>query len=288
MNEATLAPGPTPTNTVPPVDLDAYCARIGYGGPREPTLETLRALQALHAATIPFEAIDVQLDRGVDLSPEAVDAKLIGAGRGGYCFEQNNLFMRVLATVGFSVEGLMGRVRWSRPVDAPPLPRTHMALRVPIDGEPWLADVGFGSCMPTAPLRLSTDAPQPTAHEDFRIRPQGGSQVIEVLRGGEWLPLYDLFPEPQLAVDYELANWYTATHPNSPFRQNLMVSRATPEARYGLLDGRLTVRRADGAVEQRQLDAAQLENALANIFGLPVTSDWRPVIERAVAATPAA
>ena len=280
--------GPAPTNTVPPVDLDAYCARIGYGGPREPTLETLRALQALHAATIPFEAIDVQLDRGVDLSPEAVDAKLIGAGRGGYCFEQNNLFMRVLATVGFSVEGLMGRVRWSRPVDAPPLPRTHMALRVPIDGEPWLADVGFGSCMPTAPLRLSTDAPQPTAHEDFRIRPQGGSQVIEVLRGGEWLPLYDLFPEPQLAVDYELANWYTATHPNSPFRQNLLVSRVTPEARYGLLDGRLTVRRADGAVEQRQLDAAQLENALADIFGLPVTSDWRPVIERAVAATPAA
>ncbi len=66
-----------------------------------------------------------------------------------------------------------------------------------------------------------------------------------------------------------------------------MVSRVTPEARYGLLDGRLTVRRADGMVEQRQLDAARLEKALADVFGLPVASDWRPVIERAVAATSA-
>ena len=117
MSEATLAPqaAPATSNPVPPVDLDAYCARIGYSGPREPTLETLRALQALHAAAIPFEAIDVQLDRGIDLAPAAIDAKLIGGRRGGYCFEQNNLFMRVLAAVGFSVEGLMGRVRWIAP-----------------------------------------------------------------------------------------------------------------------------------------------------------------------------
>jgi N-hydroxyarylamine O-acetyltransferase len=234
---------------------------------------------------IPFEAIDVQLNRGIDLSAEAIDAKLIGANRGGYCFEQNNLLLRVLLTIGFSVESLMGRVRWMRPADAPPLPRTHMALRVTIDGEPWLADVGFGSCMPGTPLRLLTDAPQPTAHEAFRIRPEGGSQMVEVSRGGDWLTLYELFPEPQLPVDYELANWYTATHPKSVFRENLLVSRVTPQARYGLLDGRLTVRRADGTVEQRLLDAAELEKVLAEVFGLPVAPDWRPVIERAVAAS---
>ncbi len=198
MSEATLVPPPAPTGAALPIDLDAYCARVGYAGPREPTLDTLRALQALHAATIPFEAIDVQLDRGVDLSPAAVDAKLIGNRRGGYCFEQNNLFMRALVALGFSVDGLMGRVRWMRPADAPPLPRTHMALRVTVDGEPWLADVGFGSCMPTAPLRLAVDEPQSTAHEAFRIRPVGHAQIIEAQRAGEWLALYELFPEPQL------------------------------------------------------------------------------------------
>jgi len=63
------------------VDLDAYFARIGYDGPRAPTIDVLRALHALHPAAIPFEAIDVLLGRGVDLSPQAVDAKLIGARR---------------------------------------------------------------------------------------------------------------------------------------------------------------------------------------------------------------
>ncbi len=284
MSEATLAPQPAPGNAIQTIDLDAYCARVGYTGPRVPTLDTLRALHGLHPAAIPFEAIDVLLGRGVDLSAAAVDAKLIAAGRGGYCFEQNSLFMRALVAMGFAVDGLSARVRWMRAPDAPPMPRTHMALRVIVDGEPWLADVGFGGCVPTAPLRLSIDAPQPTGHETFRVRPEGGSLVVEAERGGDWLALYEILSEPQLSIDYELANWFTATHPNSPFRRNLMVTRVTPPARYALLDNRYTVRKPSGETEQRQLDAAQLEKALAEIFGLPVAPDWRPVIERAAVA----
>ena len=93
------------------VDLDAYFERIGYGGPWEPTLAVLRELHALHPIAIPFEAIDVLTGDGIDLSPAAVDAKLIHAGRGGYCFEQNSLFGRALRTLGFEVEGLIARSR---------------------------------------------------------------------------------------------------------------------------------------------------------------------------------
>jgi N-hydroxyarylamine O-acetyltransferase len=284
MSEATLAPraAPATSNAAPSIDLDAYCARIGYAGPRQATLQTLRSLHELHPAAIPFEAIDVLLGRGVDLVAAAVDAKVIRAGRGGYCFEQNGLLMRALSTLGFAVEGLSARVRWMRPADAPPMPRSHMVLRVIVDGEPWLADVGFGSCVPTAPLRLSTEAPQPTGHETFRVRPEGGSLVVEAERGGGWLALYEVLPEPQLAIDYDLANWFTATHPNSPFRRNLIVARTTPQARYALLDNRFTVRKPGGESEQRTLDADGLEKALAEIFGLPVEPDWRPVIEAAV------
>jgi N-hydroxyarylamine O-acetyltransferase len=42
----------------PRVDLQAYCARIGYSGPLAPTLETLAALQELHPAAIPAGARD--------------------------------------------------------------------------------------------------------------------------------------------------------------------------------------------------------------------------------------
>src|SRR5690606_5219644 len=123
--------------TSPAVDLRAYCARIGYSEPLTPTLETLAALQELHPAAIPFEAIDVLLDRGVDLAPAAVDAKLLGARRGGYCYEHTGRFKRVLEAIGFEVEGLIARVNWMAPRDAPLRPPSHMTLRVTIDGEAW-------------------------------------------------------------------------------------------------------------------------------------------------------
>ena len=263
------------------VDLAAYCARIGYDGPLMPTLDTLRALQALHPAAIPFEAIDVLTGRGIDISPEAVDAKLIAAGRGGYCYEQNGLFKRVLQAIGFHVEGLIARVNWNAPVDAPVRPPSHMALRVTIEGVPWLADVGFGSCVPTAPLRLDSREPQPTAHETFRLVPCSPELQLEAEIAGRWAPVYRLLPTPQLDCDYQLANWYTATHPESHFRHRLIVTRTTPEARHVLAGARLTVRAASGETERRFLDVDEIEHELAARFLLPVEADWRPVIERA-------
>jgi len=265
----------------PPVDLDAYCARIGYPGPRTPTIETLRALHERHPAAIVFEAIDVLLGRGVDLAPAAVDAKLIGAARGGYCYEHNLLFERVLTALGFAVERLVGRVRWLLPPGAPPRPRTHMALRVTIDGVPWLADVGFGGCVPSAPLRMDRSTAQPTAQEDFRIFPFGDALLVQARLGARWTSLYELSREPQLDVDLELPNWYSATHPGSRFRRQLLVARTTPEARYTLLEAQLTVRDPAGQVERRTLDPDQLEHTLRTTFDLPVEPAWRPVIERA-------
>ncbi|WGF89364.1 arylamine N-acetyltransferase family protein [Marinivivus vitaminiproducens] len=267
----------------PTVDLDAYCARIGYDGPRTPSMETLRALQRLHTAAIPFEAIDVLLGKGVDIAPEAVDAKLIGRRRGGYCFEQNGLFRRVLRTIGFEVEGLAGRVRWMLPADAPRPARTHMVLRVVIDGHPWLADVGFGVCVPTEPLDLRTTEPQPTAHETFRLFPYGGGMLLQAKLGEAWASVYEFGTDPVEDIDYVTGNWFTSTHPGSHFRSMLNVACVTDEARYTLRDNRLTVRTPDGGMDRRQLDADALERVLAERFGLPVEPEWRTMIGQAVA-----
>lgn len=268
----------------PLVDLDAYFARIGYRGPATPTLATLRALHELHPAAIPFEAIDVQLGRGVDIRPAAIDAKLLSGGRGGYCHEHNGLFKRVLMTLGFEVESLMARVLWMVPAGAS-LPRGHMALRVMVDGAPYLADVGFGGCVPTAPLLLSTNDPQPTSHETFRFVRSSDGYLLEAQRGDDWLPMYDLVDKAQNDADFEMMNWFTATHPDSPFKRYLMAARVTPEARYGLRDNRLTVRTPDGRTEHKVLDADEIERALRDIFGLAVEKDWRPIIEKAAQAS---
>ena len=168
---------------------------------------------------------------------------------------------------------------------APPSGRTHMVLRVTLDGRPWLADVGFGSAVPTAPLRLDVIAPQETAHETYRIIPFGGPLLLQAEVAERWMPVYQIDPSPVLEVDCVIANWFTATHPSSHFRHRLIAARSTPEARNVLLQNRLTIRPAGGEAERRYLDADEIEQALADIFGLPVEPGWREAIERAAQAT---
>lgn len=268
----------------PQVDLAAYQARIAQSGALRPDLATLRALHARHPDAIPFENMDVLTGRGIDLAPAAVDAKLIGQRRGGYCFEQNGLFRRVLREIGFRVTGLSARVRWNAPAGARTPARTHMVLRIALDGEDWLADVGFGTCALTAPIRMTTEEPQATGHDLYRLTPRGGDLLLEVRRDGAWLPVYEVGSEPQHDADYEAANWFTSTHPASHFRHGIRVARTTADCRYTLLDSRFGMRRPDGRTERTQLDADGIERALAETFGLEVEPDWRPAIERAAAA----
>ena len=99
-------------------DLDAYFARIGYRGPREATLDVLKQLHALHPRAIAFENLDSFLGRPVRLDLASLEQKLVHARRGGYCFEQNTLFWKVLTALGFSVTGLAARVLWNQPEDS--------------------------------------------------------------------------------------------------------------------------------------------------------------------------
>jgi N-hydroxyarylamine O-acetyltransferase len=272
----------------PAVDLDAYFARIGYDGPREPTLAVLRAVTQKHPDAIPFENIDVLLGRGISLDPADIDAKLITAGRGGYCFEQNSLLKRVLIALGFEVQSLMARVWWMKLPDAPTRARSHMVLSVLIDGEAWLADNGFGGCVLTAPLRLMSDEVQSTPNGAFRIEAvapeMGGERLVLADLSGTWAPLYQVALGPWLDVDYEPANYFTYTHPSSHFTWSMTVGRTTPTARYALKNNRLTHRDETGAlIEQRDLTVDELETTLRDLIGLPVEADWRPVLEKVVA-----
>lgn len=264
--------------------LVRYLARIGYAGPVAPTLATLAALQAAHQAAIPFEAMDALTGEGVDIDPRAIEAKLIDRRRGGYCFEQNGLFLRVLRAIGFAAEGLLGRVRWMLPDDAPPTGRTHMVVRVTVDGRAWLADVGFGATVPPQPLALDGAMPQPTRHESYRVRPLDAGYRVEAEIAGAWKTLYDLEAAPAPAIDYAIGNWYTSTHPDSHFRHQLVAARTTDGARHGLRDNRLTIRRTGGAIEQHYLSADEIEAALADIFLLTPEPGWRRAIERAATA----
>jgi len=91
----------------------------------------------------------------------SLQAKLVGERRGGYCFEQNGLFLEALTALGFQVSPLSARVRIDRPRQLLP-PRTHLFLRVAIAGESWLTDVGVGALSLTRALRFGVEGEHTT------------------------------------------------------------------------------------------------------------------------------
>jgi N-hydroxyarylamine O-acetyltransferase len=258
-------------------DLDAYLVRIGYDGPRVPTLALLRDLTALHAQSIPFENLDVLLGRRIELGIDAVFDKLVRQRRGGYCFEQNGLFLHVLTAMGFEARPLSARVRIDRLRDYTP-PRTHMFIRVDLFGTSWITDVGVGALSLTAPLRLTDGfGAQETPHEPRRLLREGDRWFHQARLGDEWADVCEFTGEEMPPIDREVANWFTSANPSSHFLNRLIVARAAPDGRrITLLNRELKLRDRDGRAERYELDSARdLLAALAEYFGLQFPKETR-------------
>lgn len=242
--------------------LDHYFERIGYGytGPRAPTLEALRALMPAHVGRIPFENIDVLLGRPIEIEPEALFDKLVRRKRGGYCFEQNGLFLEVLRELGFEATLLSARVRLRHPRDFTPA-RTHTFLRVRLDGEDWLADVGVGAASLTSPLRFDAVGAeeQPTLHEPRRLIEEDGRRFHQIKYRETWNDVYEFTGEEMPFIDRVVASWYTSTHPNSHFKDRFMVAKALPEGRRAtILDREFTIREASGQAMTTTIESPAL------------------------------
>lgn len=268
-------------------ELNEYFGRIGYDGPREPALAALRAIVAAHATAIPFENFDPLLGRPVRLEPAALLDKLVRQRRGGYCFEHNLLLWNALLTLGFTAQGLAARVLWGRRPEDGLGPRTHMLLRVAMPEGALLADVGFGGLTLTAPLRLEAGPQQETPLEPHRLVNDDGEFLLEAALDGAWTPLYRFALTPQLPIDYEVANWFTATYPTSIFTNNLMMARPDRDRRYALLNRNLTIRPRRREPERRELaNAAELGEVLRSCFRLDLPDADVAAAWKRIAATP--
>ncbi|WP_421860200.1 arylamine N-acetyltransferase family protein [Parvibaculum sp.] len=255
------------------LDLDAYFSRIGYEGPRVPTLETLKALHHAQALAIPFENLDVLAKRPITLDLASLQKKLVTDRRGGYCFEVNGLFAAVLRELGFDVTTLIGRVRWMAPEEVDTA-RSHMLMRVELAEGPFLADVGFGGLTMTGPIRFDTSVEQETPHEPRRLLDHEDGLELQAKVAGEWMPIYRFTLEPHRQTDYEVASWYTSTHPSSIFVQFLIAGRPQEDKWLSLFNREFKIRGLDGKAETRILDSAdEIAEVLETHFGIPVSAE---------------
>lgn len=256
------------------LDTGRYLLRIGWpvGELIAPDIQSLRRLQHFHCCNIPFENLDVLFERTIGVDKDALIRKLIEAGRGGYCYELNGLFYQALQAFGFQVTSLAARVLISRPQAMPA--RTHQLLRVILNEDAWLVDVGFGGQTPCEPLLLQADIIQTTRCGSWRLSQNQDGWLLSVLDRNKWAPLYQFDEQQQYLSDFQMANHYVATWPTSHFRHNLLASRYTLEGgQYRLLNYRLTKQLASGETHVCTLpNHIALWRCLQDIFKINVTS----------------
>jgi N-hydroxyarylamine O-acetyltransferase len=236
--------------------IAAYLQRIGYDGPREPTLALLRELHERHLKTVPFENLDIHWKRRIVADTARFLAKVVEERRGGFCYELNGAFAELLRALGFDVTLLSARVSTSAGGFGPPF--DHMALLVKIGGERWLADVGFGDSF-LLPLDL-----------DARGTQQGRFEIVE---GDEWAMRMDgvtqyLFTlEPRVLAEFAPMLDFQQSSPESSFTKKRVCTVATADGRITLSDAKLIVTR-DGVREETPVTAEEWEGVLGERFGV--------------------
>ncbi|MER6715612.1 MULTISPECIES: arylamine N-acetyltransferase [unclassified Streptomyces] len=272
--------------------VDAYLRRLGVEHPAWPTVDVLRELHLCHLRTVPFENLSIHLGEEIVLEEERLLAKVVGARRGGFCYELNGAFGALLAALGYDVALLAARVYGDE--ERLGIPYDHLALRVrTVDGGDWLADVGFGAHS-HLPLAFGERGEQEDPAGTFRIVEagpdaagvRGGHDTVEaadldVIRDGK--PQYRLEVRPRVLGDFVAGAWWHSTSPVSHFTRSLVCSRVTEDGGRITLSGRrLTVTSAEGerARETRELGTdEEVLGAYRERFGIEL--DRVPVLRPA-------
>jgi N-hydroxyarylamine O-acetyltransferase len=253
------------------LDLDAYLARIGYDGPREPTVAVLDAVHRAHASTFPFENIDVVLGVQPKLDLPSVQRKLVGERRGGLCFELIVLFGAALEHLGFGVSRLMARpLMGARDRQA----KTHAALIVEAEGRRHLADIAFGGEGLQESIELVDGAETQVGSWRWQVTQDGDRWVLRTMHPTGWFDLYEFIPgEPCPPVDFEVGNFFVAKSPTSKFAGFLLVQRGRPDVKHYVVGRKLITIEPGGQPRQRDMAPAEIAATVRETFQLDLSDE---------------
>jgi len=206
--------------------------------------------------------------------------------RGGYCFELNTQYGRLLQALGFKAQRVMARVWLRDPAKTPT--RNHLAWLVYLDGRRYLTDVGFGGMTSRIPVDINAEEPSKDADGPIRVIPDEhfGYMLERGTATGEWHKQYSFDLSSVADQDVECANHWMQTHPKSHFREARFVGLFTKEGRNGLFDQNFTCRVGKKRREEEIVyvsDLAEIQgqspwlDTLRDQFGieLSLTSDER-------------
>ncbi len=219
---------------------------------------------------VPFENLDIHLGRKIVLEEDRLFTKIVEQKRGGICYELNGLFARLLTDIGFDVTMVAAEVFREGGTTGPLF--DHMALLVDLDGDRYLADVGFGDSF-TAPLKLSDAGDQTRDHRIYRIQRDG--DTFTVMAGSRAMndvmkPSFKFSTESRRISDFDEMCVYHQTSDQSHFTRKEICSRATSSGRITLSGAQLIETDNESRNVMELTSVGERRQALAKLWDFPV------------------
>ncbi len=242
------------------MDISGYLRRINYNGLVYNDLSTLRELQQKHVFAIPFETLDIHNQIPILLQIDFLYQKVILDQRGGYCYELNVLFHRLLTLSGFNVKMIAGRLHHGNKVYGREF--EHMALLVEVGDRQLLVDVGYGDFSLT-PLAILPGEIQSDGRNFYQVIDPVVVDGRPYLGVAKWNASKQDFKidyiftlTPRELSDFEAMNEFHQTSPESHFARSLIVTVPTMEGRISIINNKL-IRSENG---KRQIKVIQNED----------------------------
>lgn len=272
------------------LDSSEDVLRARARGSADEIVDLIDELLAAHVRSISFENLDVIAacaageSRGIPTDLGSLTAKLLDAGRGGYCHEHATLIRAVLRELGLSAHPILARVHLGEGRTAPG-GLTHQATILDLSGRRFLVDPGFGGGTPQVALALDVESePRTTEHGEHRLVPADTVLEPAMRAEAEWAlqsrtrsdqefrTVYAFADVPREQADLEVSNWFTATKPGTRFTGAPVVARTFGNGGKASLEGRQlrSVRPGDDSerLERTVADAADFAAVLREEFGI--------------------
>lgn len=235
---------------------------------RNPDPAFLIDMTQRHVARFAFSSVGPRLGDDLPLDLDSLYSRIVVQKRGGYCFEQNGLFYEILEELGFAVSLYLCRVIHNQDIH-PGL--THRITMVELDGERYVADVGFGPMGPRKPVSMSKTELR-DEHRVFRIaEPRTGEYHMQTLKDGEFYSLYRFELSRYGQMDCELGHFYSHKHPKASFVNDLVASRIMDHEVRSLRNREYWVIAPSGEQKNNVSDAHQLKTILRDEFDIQIS-----------------
>ncbi|WP_428909592.1 arylamine N-acetyltransferase family protein [Niallia sp. Krafla_26] len=253
------------------MDIEKYLDRIDAVKINEPTLDYLAHIQKQHVLCVPFENVDIIRKKRLSLNVDALYQKLVIERHGGVCYELNGSFFHLLEELGFRPYLMAGTVyagngKWA-------FENTHMFIIVPVDGEEYLVDVGFGGNCPRLPVPFSGEEVIDT-DGIYRVKKEEAVSLyyLQKKSSDEWETLYRFEPPTPDKWTFEtiqpICVW-TETSPDSKFNKIYFLSRVTEDGRITLSGDTLTIVNGSEKVKEKVEDC-EISEVARRYFGLEI------------------